>query len=173
MDTLRKAPKQHPAQRLNVPADAPDRLTIRHLEQEDLPVLLQLCEAHARWEECTFHPQGKMDRWRRQLFNPDFGVHCWLLECAGQVVGYATFMEQYSTWEADFYLYLDCLYIEAAFRGRGFGAQLMQALQASAQSHDYPVIQWQTPMFNHSAIAFYQRLGAAAKTKERFFWHLG
>ena len=160
------------AQRWSVPAEFEGGLTVRNIRREDLPVLLTFCKAHARLEQTTFDPASKLERWSQSLLDPELGIHCWMLEFEGQLIGYASLMRQFSTWDADFYLYLDCLYVEANFRGRGFGAEVMQVIKDYAQKWNYPVIQWQTPSFNHGAIAFYKRLGAESKTKERFFWKL-
>ena len=97
------------AQRWSVPADLERGLIIRDIRQEDLPVLLEFCQAHARLEQSPFDPASKLERWSQYLFDPGLGIHCWMLEFERELIGYATFMRQFSTWDADFYLYLDCL----------------------------------------------------------------
>ena len=172
MATLRKGKMLLLAQRWSVPAELKQSLVIRNIQREDLPTLLEFCKAHADLEQSPFDPIAKLDRWSRYLFDPELGIHCWMLEIERELIGYATFMQQFSTWDADFYLYLDCLYLHENYRGQGFGAEVMQAIKDYAQAKNYPVIQWQTPSFNHGAIAFYKRLGAASKSKERFFWDM-
>lgn len=162
--------RQHLVQRLNVPADLGGKLTIRDMQRKDLPILLKYCEAHARFEQSPFDPEGKMERWEQFFFDPSLSIRCWMLEYLGQVIGYTTFMPQFSTWDAEYYLYLDCLYLDEGFRGGGLGAQVMQALNDYAQRHHYAAIQWQTPSFNQGAITFYQRQGAESKPKQRFVW---
>ncbi|NRB48986.1 MAG: GNAT family N-acetyltransferase [Saprospiraceae bacterium] len=147
-------------------------MVIRKIQRENLPTLLEFCKAHADLEQSPFDPMAKLERWSQYLFNPGLGIYCWMLELEGELIGYATFMRQFSTWDADFYLYLDCLYLAEHFRGQGFGVQVMQAIKDYAKRKNYSMIQWQTPTFNHGAIAFYKRLGAESKPKERFFWDL-
>lgn len=161
-----------PAQRWSVPADLERSVHIRCIQKQDLPVLLAFCKAHADLEQSFFDSGSKLERWSQYLFDPALDIHCWMLEFDGQLIGYATFMRQFSTWDADFYLYLDCLYLADNFRSQGFGVLVMQAIKDYAQTKNYPTIQWQTPSFNHRAIAFYKRLGAASKSKERFFWDM-
>ena len=64
-----------------------------------------------------------------------------------KLLGFATSRPEFSTWDAAYYLHLDCLYLR---RGRGR-------------------IQWQTPIFNTNAIALYRRLGATEKNKALFY----
>ena len=95
-----------------------------------------------------------------------------MAECNDNLVGYATFTKQFSTWDAAFYLYLDCLFLKEEVRGKGAGRQLMDKVKDDAREENCKLIQWQTPDFNTSAIQFYQKLGAVSKTKERFFWQV-
>ncbi|MEO1715245.1 MAG: GNAT family N-acetyltransferase, partial [Bacteroidota bacterium] len=75
----------------------------------------------------------------------------------------------FSTWDAEYYVYLDCLYLEPQTRGQGIGTQIMEEVKAFARAEDCSVIQWQTPDFNEKAIRFYQKIGGVSKAKERFF----
>lgn len=172
MATLRKEQMLLLVQRWSVPAELEPSLIIRGVQKEDLPALLRFCKAHADLEQSLFDPIAKLERWGQYLIDPGLGIYCWMLEFEGQLIGYATFMRQFSTWEADFYLYLDCLYLHENFRRQGFGGQVMRAIKDYAKGKGYSMIQWQTPTFNHRAIAFYKRLGAESKPKERFFWDL-
>lgn len=169
---LQKEPKLHLVQRSSVPAKYAGTATIRQLREQDLPRFLTLCKAHAAFEHCSFESKGKMARWSTYLLEPDTGISCWVVQLGHELVGYATFMKQFSTWDATCYLYLDCLYLEEACRGQGVGKQLMQKIKHFALDNECVEIQWQTPSFNEKAIGFYQSLGAKSKTKERFFWDL-
>ena len=79
-------------------------------------------------------------------------------------------MKQFSTWDASFYVYMDCLYLEEAIRGLGVGKEFMKKIREYAIDNGCKEIQWQTPYFNKQALNFYNKLGAQSKTKERFFW---
>ncbi len=77
-------------------------------------------------------------------------------------------LKQFSTWDARYYYYMDCLYLKAKVRGQGYGKKIMDELKKIAnknRSH----LQWQTHVFNEGAIKFYESIGALHKTKERFF----
>lgn len=146
-----------------------ERINIRPVQQSDLPQLIQLCAAHAAYEQASYDPQGKEDALGEQLFGTDLACHCLVVEEEGKLIGYATFMKQFSTWDSAFYIYMDCLFIVEAARGQGLGELLVNAIKAAAAEMGIEQIQWQTPEFNTRVIKFYKRIGATAKSKERFF----
>ena len=65
-------------------------------------------------------------------------------------------------------MHLDCLFVDAAFRGGGIGRSLVDAVCVVARSLNIDELQWQTPQWNASAQRFYARLGASARAKTRF-----
>ncbi|MBX2873024.1 MAG: GNAT family N-acetyltransferase [Saprospiraceae bacterium] len=159
-------------QRLSVLANSALESHIRPLRQTDLPQLLRLCQAHAAFEDCAFDPRGKIEAWRRYLLANDGEISCWVVEHKEALIGYASFVKQFSTWDARYYLYLDCLYLDSTSRGLGLGKQIMQRIKDYGRAHQCVEIQWQTPSANETAIRFYRALGAKSKSKARFFWDI-
>jgi len=143
-------------------------MKIRFAIREDIHQIVTLCRMHADHEKTNFDIINKDSLLSKHLFD-DISLKCLVVEIASEIVGYATFMKQFSTWEADFYLYLDCLFLKEEMRGKGIGALLMDKIKDYAQAEGCTIIQWQTPDFNKKAIQFYQKIGATSKTKERFF----
>lgn len=143
--------------------------TIRFAEKADLDALVHLCELHARFEQCDYEPKGKSQGLSKQLFSEVPSLHCLVVEHADQLVGYATYMRQFSTWDADFYVYMDCLFLAEASRSLGIGERLMNRIKEEARNAQCTHIQWQTPDFNVRAMKFYDRIGATSKSKERYF----
>ena len=84
-------------------------------------------------------------------------------------VGYMTVTRDYATWSAKFFLHMDCLYLRADHRGRGLGRAFLAALIEFAETQQCDVLQWQTPPDNALGIGFYERMGASAKDKKRYF----
>jgi GNAT superfamily N-acetyltransferase len=74
----------------------------------------------------------------------------------------------FSTWHGEDFLHLDCLYLVESARGLGAGGMLVKAVRAFALSAGLKWLEWQTPIWNTSAILFYEKIGAAATTKQRF-----
>lgn len=143
---------------------------IRFAVEEDIPQILELCAAHAEFEKANYDATGKAERLIEHLFTSKSGMKCLVVEANKELVGYATFIKQFSTWDANYYVYLDCLFMKDKTRGQGLGLQLMEEIKAYAQKENCNLIQWQTPAFNANAIRFYERLGGTSKSKERFTW---
>ncbi len=143
---------------------------IRKAEQKDLGQLIDLCEAHAHYEQATYERNGKSALLDKALFDKTPKLFCLVVESGQQLIGYATYMIQYSTWDAAEYAYLDCIYLTEASRGMNIGEQLMNRVKEESVKCGCNHIQWQTPDFNTGAIKFYKRIGAFSKSKERFFW---
>lgn len=145
-------------------------MVIRNVTKGDVPTIVDLCRAHAAYERADFDDKNKKAMLSKHLFHPDDTVKCIVVEFENEIAGYATYMKQFSTWDAEFYIYLDCLYLKEEYRGQGIGKQLMERIKQDAKVLNCKMIQWQTPDFNVKAIKFYQNLGAKSKSKERFFW---
>lgn len=142
---------------------------IRAATKQDLTEIVYLCGLHSAYEKAAYNPTDKAKDLDKHLFGEQPAAHCLVVEYDGHIVGYATYMKQFSTWDAAFYIYMDCLFLTEGSRGKGIGVQLVDALKAAGKKMNCDLIQWQTPDFNTRAIKFYHRIGATSKNKERFF----
>ncbi len=146
-------------------------MLIRRAEERDIDEIIELCSLHARYEKVEYDPKGKREQLFNHLFNAPRDLQCMVVESRENLLGYATFIRQYSTWDAGYYLYLDCIYLREEARGKGIGSKLMSLVKSYANQNACFQVQWQTPKFNLEAIKFYNRIGASSKDKERFFWN--
>jgi len=140
---------------------------IRVATSKDQDALLFLMKEHALFEGHEL----KFSYLHQQLNNLEtLPVTIFVVESNNKLQGYMSVEKQFSTWDMDWYLYLDCLYLTKETRGQGVGLKLMQKLKRFAKENMINTIQWQTPKDNFTAIAFYQKLNAVNKEKQRFFW---
>ncbi len=144
-------------------------MKIRALEIKDLDDFIEMCAQHAVYEKASFSKEGKEEKFK-DLLESKSNWQAFVVEIDQQLVGYCSLVKQFSTWGAEHYLYLDCLFIKEVYRGRKIGSLLMKWVNGYAKEANCNEIQWQTPDFNTDAIRFYNRIGALSKTKERFFW---
>lgn len=145
---------------------------IRAVQAQDLPILVELCRKHAEYEQAIYDSINKEKLLAEALFTESPKLFCQVVESNQQLVGYASYTFDYSTWDAGIFLYLDCLYLEPEYRGLGIGEEIMQKLKEIAQKNACINIQWQTPDFNTRAIRFYERVGGVGKNKVRFVRNL-
>ena len=140
---------------------------VRALERRDLPELVALCREHVRYERASW-AEYERERKLEALFLDPGGARCWVVDGSDELAGFASANLELSTWDAGHYLHLDCLYLRAAYRGRGWGRTLVEHVTRVALELGAVNVQWQTPTWNEGAVRFYERLGAGAAEKLRF-----
>jgi GNAT superfamily N-acetyltransferase len=81
-------------------------------------------------------------------------------EADGDVVAFALFFHNFSTFLAKRGLYLEDLYVRQAHRGKGYGSRLLKHLAQLAVERGCGRFEWSVLDWNAPAIAFYQSMGA-------------
>jgi ribosomal protein S18 acetylase RimI-like enzyme len=142
---------------------------IRECEEKDLTELVELCSKHSDFEQANYNSTGKETLLKNAIFSDKPKLFCSVIESNNKLHGYFSYTFDYSTWDAQTFLYLDCLYLEPEFRGLRIGEKVFDKLKEIATLNDCVNIQWQTPIFNTRAIKFYNRIGGTSKDKMRFF----
>ncbi|MFT3908293.1 MAG: GNAT family N-acetyltransferase [Ferruginibacter sp.] len=145
------------------------KYTIRKAIVTDIHEIIKLCEEHAVYEQAQYSPEGKAEKLGAHLFRQTPRLYCLIAESENSIVGYATYMFEFSTWDASFYTHMDCLYLRPHARGYGIGEAFVKEIAKQTKLNGYDLIQWQTPVFNERAIKFYYRIGATSKEKLRMY----
>lgn len=141
---------------------------IRRARPDDVDALAALCIEHAAFEGVTLEHAPNPAALHAALFGDPAPLTCWVAEIGGAIAGYATATREFSTWEADYYLHMDCLYLRPGARGQALGKRLLGAVGLEAVQSCCGM-QWQTPATNLGAAKFYRRNGARSKDKLRFY----
>ena len=81
-------------------------------------------------------------------------------ELDGQVVGFALWFLNYSTWLGRHGIYLEDLYVKPAARGSGVGTALLRQLARLCVERGYGRLEWWVLDWNSPAIDFYKAHGA-------------
>lgn len=115
---------------------------MRPVELADLPQLVGLCAEHAAFEQAAFAENGQVARLAMYLFGPRPAVYCLVVAREDELLGFATYMPEFSTWDAAYYLHLDCLYLRSELRGRGVGRWVMSAIGHEAHRLGCGLMQW-------------------------------
>ncbi|SOB88896.1 GNAT family N-acetyltransferase [Streptomyces sp. 1331.2] len=143
-------------------------VVIRPATAADLPAIARLCAAHAAFERADPVPADLAARLEPVLFSARPRAWCLVLDHGDELIGYATYSREFSTWQAADYVHLDCLFVTEPHRGAGWGHALLGAVQDAAAALGADHLQWQTPDWNTDAIRFYHRTGARSRPKVRF-----
>jgi GNAT superfamily N-acetyltransferase len=141
---------------------------IRAIRENEMDTLMLLIREHTTYEKVDYTDQNKKERLYQAIFEKPHKLTCWVVEFDGKISGFCSFTIDYSTWDAARYLYMDCLYLSEDIRGLGIGTDIISRLRQIAVDNNYCCLQWQTPVFNLPAIAFYHKIGASSKEKMRF-----
>ncbi|MFE9045409.1 GNAT family N-acetyltransferase [Streptomyces sp. NPDC007818] len=148
-------------------------IEVRPIEPDHLDALLGLCVEHAEYEKADFHENGQVERWRSAFFGERPALHGWVALDGGKPCGFMTVTVDYATWSAERFAYMDCLYLQEAYRGRGLGRVFLERLREFALAEGCGWAEWQTPQDNEAGIGFYARMGARTKEKVRFHYDVG
>jgi len=134
--------------------------TLRPAEPGDVTAIVGLVTELAEFEKLTHQLELTPDLLRLHLFGPKPVVECMVGEVGGEVVAYALFFTNFSTFLAKPGLYLEDLYVKPLYRGNGVGKALLTHLGRLALERGYGRFEWTVLDWNENAIRFYERMGA-------------
>jgi ribosomal protein S18 acetylase RimI-like enzyme len=83
-----------------------------------------------------------------------------LYRCQGKVIGFSTIYNGFSSTRAETIAILNDLYVLPAYRGKGYGRELVDHAVEVARSRGYSRLQWLTAQDNDKAQKLYKALGA-------------
>jgi GNAT superfamily N-acetyltransferase len=135
---------------------------IRPATPADVPTIARLIRELAAYERLTHEVVLSEEALELHLFGPRPFAEVLLVEDDGRAVGFALFFHNYSTFLGKPGLYLEDLFVEPAYRGRGYGKELFRALARLAVERGCGRMEWAVLDWNEPAIGFYQSLGAQA-----------
>jgi GNAT superfamily N-acetyltransferase len=148
------------------------RFTLRPAELRDVGAIVQLIRDLAEFEQLTHLLQVTPEKLRPQLFGERPAAEALVAEIGdgksgGEVVAFALFFTNFSTFLAQPGLYLEDLYVKPAHRGSGIGRALLKRLAALAVERQHGRFEWSVLDWNEHAIRFYTGLGATVMPEWR------
>lgn len=136
-----------------------EQFSVRPARPEDCGAILTLIRAIAEYEKMSGEVAATEESIRHAMF--DEGItHCLLAEADGQLIGYALYFYNFSTFVGVKGMYLEDIFLYPAWRGRGFGRKLMQELLQIAARENCGRMEWCCLNWNTPSQAFYRSLGA-------------
>ena len=134
--------------------------TLRAAEPRDLAAIVALITELAEFERLAHLVEVTPDKLAPHLFGERPAAECVVGEVGGEVVAFALYFTNFSTFLARPGLYLEDLYVQPAHRGIGLGKALLGHLARLAAERGCGRFEWSVLDWNADAIAFYQGLGA-------------
>ena len=133
---------------------------IRTATPADVGAIFALMYELAEFEKLTDLFIATEDALREALFGARPAAEALVAEHAGEVVGYALFFHNFSTFLSKRGLYLEDLYVRPALRGSGLGTLMLKKLAALAVERQCGRFEWSVLDWNQNAIDFYEKMGA-------------
>ncbi|RMX55749.1 hypothetical protein pdam_00015499 [Pocillopora damicornis] len=158
---------------------------VRMATTEDVPEILRMITDLAVFEK---QPESRVKPTEEEIRRDGFGETPWFScliaeevnpneekNCSlptKKAVGYALFFNIYSTWEGRS-LYLQDLYVDSAFRGKGIGKELLRRVAQIAVEKGCARLDWGVLYWNKIARDFYDKLGAVCLDEWRRYCLMG
>ncbi len=133
--------------------------TIRQAKEADTELIFSLIRKLAVYEKMEDAVITSAEELREQLFVKE-NAQVLIAEEAGTAIGFALYFFNFSTFVGRAGLYLEDLYLEPEYRGKGYGKQLFVQLATLAKEKNCGRMEWSVLNWNRPAISFYKSLGA-------------
>ena len=135
-------------------------IAVRPAESSDVPLILRFIRALAVYEREPDAVAATEEALLAHGFGPNPYYHCLIAELDGLPAGFAFYFFDYSTWIGKPGLYLEDLFVDPPFRGKGVGRALLEHLARIALERGCGRMKWEVLDWNQPAIDFYRAMGA-------------
>lgn len=141
------------------------KVVVRVATFADAPLILQFIRELAEYERLLHEVEATEADIRRDLFGENPRSFCEIAEYEGKPVGFALWFYNYSTFRGRAGIYLEDLFVRTEARGVGAGKALLRKLAQRCVDAELGRLEWAVLNWNAPSIAFYDSLGASAKTE--------
>lgn len=129
----------------------------------DVPIIFELVQALAKYEQLSHEVTGTPDLLHQYLFGDRAYAEARLAWVEGNAAGFILFFHNFSTFLMRPGIYLEDLFVLPEFRRRGIGRALLRHLGQLAVERGCGRLEWNVLDWNAPAIEFYQQMGAELK----------
>jgi GNAT superfamily N-acetyltransferase len=133
---------------------------VREARPGDVSAILGLIRELAEYEREPDAVVATEADLHEALFGADAVASCHVAEIDTEVVGFALWFRNFSTWLGKPGIYLEDLYVKPSARASGLGKALLMTLVDIACERGYGRVEWWVLDWNEPAIGFYRSLGA-------------
>jgi GNAT superfamily N-acetyltransferase len=135
-------------------------LAIRPARPGEAALVLRFVRELAEYEKLLHEAVATEAMLDAALFGANPRVFCDFAEWDGEVVGFALWFLNFSTFSGRSGIYLEDLFVRPVHRGKGIGKALMVHLARRCVAEGWVRFQWSVLDWNAPSIDFYKSLGA-------------
>lgn len=136
-----------------------ERLSIRFATKADVPQILRFIEGLAEYEQLLHEVVATEELLEEWIFEKE-KAEVLIAEWGDAPVGFALFFHNFSTFLGRAGIYLEDLFVEPAYRGRGIGKAILQRLAQITLERECGRLEWWCLDWNQPSIDFYLSIGA-------------
>jgi len=145
------------------------KLTFRAIAPDDVPDVVGLIREFAAFEDLLDFCEVTHERLHAAMFDRNAVAEGLIARDNGLPIGYAIFYPNFATFRGQAGFYLEDIYVNDKYRGKGVGEAMIREVARIGASRglerlDFLVLDWNTP-----ALKFYEKLGAVRDEDERHF----
>ncbi len=137
-----------------------DDFEIRPATESDVPLILTFIKGLAEYEKLSHEVVATEEILRDTLFGASPKAEVVIGYYQSQPVCFALFFHNFSTFLGRPGIYLEDLFVNPDFRGKGFGRRMLTFLAKLAKARNCGRLEWWVLDWNEPAIQFYKNLGA-------------
>lgn len=134
-------------------------MEFRFAQRKDVPVILKFIKELADYEGMLDQVVATEELLTKWLFEKE-KAEVLLGTCGGEIVGFALFFHNFSTFLGRAGIYLEDLYVRPEYRGRGYGKAFLNQLAGMAVERGCGRLEWWCLDWNKPSIDFYLGMGA-------------
>ena len=132
---------------------------IRKASKQDAPLIFDFIYQLAVYEKMESDVKTSPEELSKALFENQY-AQVLIAEEETKPVGFALYFFNFSTFLGRPGLYLEDLFVDPAYRGKGYGKALFIELSRIAKSKNCGRMEWSVLKWNTPSIEFYKALGA-------------
>lgn len=130
------------------------------VQEDQFDIFFSLIEELADFEALARPNEEAKSRLKEDICGDHPRIKAYLIEFDGKHCGYVITFHSYSSFLAKPTLYLEDIYIQPEYRGKGIGKSIMNMLVHNALEQGCGRMEWVVLDWNTSAQEFYHGLGA-------------
>jgi len=147
--------------------------TIRKTTLDDVAAVIGLLRAFAKFENLEEFCEITEEKLADAMFGKDSFVESVVAVAGEQILAYAIFYPNFASFRGQKGIYLEDIYIDAEYRGKGIGDAMLKEIARIAKSRNFERIDFQVLTWNTPAIKFYEKHGAVRDDGERHYKFTG
>ena len=142
---------------------------IRAATKADVSIILSFIKKLADYERLSHEVVASEETLRKTLFGRRRTAEVAIGYFNREPVGFVLYFHNYSTFLGRPGIYIEDLFVDEAFRRRGFGTALLCYVAGVANERRCGRLEWSVLDWNEPAINFYKKLGAVPMSEWTVF----